>query len=73
MSDKLDERKEVLEILSNPFKPGDMATVCVTMQVEVVKYWRDGFYQVKFPDGMWDGDVVLYHFKDMTAPKTPKV
>ncbi|MGD9727081.1 MAG: hypothetical protein AB7V39_11890 [Nitrospiraceae bacterium] len=33
--------------------------------VQVVDYWRNGEYHVRFPDGLWDGETVVFHHTEL--------
>lgn len=60
-----DERVEVLDILANSFEPGERALLYEIIEVEIVRYYGDGDYEVKFPTGVmmncWDGETTLFH------------
>lgn len=59
------EKDEVLDILANPFEPGEKVFVDVRIEVEIVRYYKDGFYEVRFPNGMWEDDLVVYHHSNL--------
>jgi hypothetical protein len=68
-----DEKDEVLDILANPFEPGDTAFTAITMRVKVLDYYKDGFYSVEFENGLWsdNDELVLIHYSDLTAVRPP--
>ena len=70
MSDDLGEKDDVLEILANPFQPGDKAFTAITMSVRVLSYYKDGFYEVEFENGLWSNldELILIHYSDLRRP-----
>lgn len=69
----IEEKDDVLDILANPFERGDKAFTRITHRLTILGYYKDGFYSVKFDDGLWSDtrELILIHYTDLSRTRSP--